>query len=163
MAAWEFQMLNNAAEKNGWHKFISMQNYHDLLYREEEREMHPYCEYAGIGPIPWSPLAQGILARPWDEKMATKRAKENQYLPMILSDSDKPVVDKLEEVSKRLGMSMAVAAGAWSLSKGVNPILGLSSKERIDEAVGMVNLKLDSEDVKALDEVYVAKAPKPVY
>ncbi|OAL49638.1 aldo-keto reductase [Pyrenochaeta sp. DS3sAY3a] len=163
MAAWEFQMLNNLADRNGWHKFISMQNYHNLLYREEEREMHPYCQHAGIGLIPWSPLAQGVLARPWDARVSTVRSETNQFSSMIYSDSDKAVVDRLEEVSKKLGKSMALVGAAWSLKKGVNPIIGLSSVERIDEAVEMVHLELSDETVKALEEPYKAKAAAPVY
>ena len=163
MAAWEFQMLNNVAERHGWHKFISMQNYHNLLYREEEREMHPYCEHAGIGLIPWSPLAQGILARPWSEKASTFRAQNNPFLSLFLSDSDKAIVDRLEEVAKRLGVSMAVVATAWSLKKGVNPILGLQTIERIDEAVAMVNFELSDEDVKLLEEPYRAKPTAPIF
>jgi aryl-alcohol dehydrogenase-like predicted oxidoreductase len=158
MAAWEFQMLNNIAEKHGWHKFISMQNYHNLLYREEEREMFPYCKHAGIGLIPWSPLAQGRLARPWNAEKESERSKNNPYLFLLSDDSDKAVVDRLEEVAKKLGVSMAVVATAWSIKKGVNPIVGLQSIARIDEAIEMANFQLSDEDFKALEEPYRAKA-----
>lgn len=158
MAAWELQMLNNVADKHGWHKFISMQNYHNLLYREEEREMLPYCAHAGIGIIPWSPLATGLLARPWADRATTTRAQLNQFLPLMFGEQDKVVVDRLEEVSKRLGRSMASVAIAWSLGKGVNPILGLGSVERIDEAVeAAVGEGLSEGDVRALEEVYSAR------
>ncbi|KAJ4412173.1 CSG1/SUR1-like protein [Didymella pomorum] len=163
MAAWELQMLNNVAEKHGWHKFISMQNYHNLIYREEEREMHPYCDFAGVGLIPWSPLATGILARPWSQLGATDRAKKNQYLAYMYQNDDKAIVDRVEEVSKKLGQSMASVATAWSLSKGVNPILGLNSTERIDEAVAAVNLRLNDEDIKALEEPYKARSVAPMW
>ncbi|KAF2025924.1 Aldo/keto reductase [Setomelanomma holmii] len=164
MAAWEFQMLNTVAEKHGWHKLISMQNYHNLLYREEEREMFPYCQHAGVGLIPWSPLAQGILTRPWSSD-PTLRSTHNQYASLLWSPADKAIVDKLEEVSKRVGKSMAIVAGAWSLKKGVNPILGLGSEKRIDEAVEMVGFakEMSEEVVKELDGVYVAKAVAPVW
>lgn len=163
MAAWEFQMLNNVAEKHGWHKFISMQNYHNLLDREEEREMHPYCSYAGVGLIPWSPLAQGILARPWKSSTDSVRAANNAYASLISNDGDKEVVERLEEVANRLGQSMAKVAIAWSIKKGVNPILGLQSIERIDEAVEAAGLELSDDDVKLLEEPYRAKARAPVY
>jgi aryl-alcohol dehydrogenase-like predicted oxidoreductase len=181
MAAWELQMLNNVAEKHKWHKFIrlvifqtlnhsprrllfcSMQNYHNLIYREEEREMHPYCDFAGVGLIPWSPLATGILARPWSQLGATDRAKKNQYLAYMYQDEDKAIVDRVEEVSKKLGQSMASVATAWSLHKGVNPILGLNSTERIDEAVAAVNLHLNDEDIKALEEPYRARPVAPMW
>ncbi|KAF2462575.1 Aldo/keto reductase [Lindgomyces ingoldianus] len=163
MAAWEFQMLNNIAENKGWHKFISMQNYYNLISREEEREMHPYCEHAGIGLIPWSPLARGILTRPWKAEADSIRAQSDRFAALLSSEDDKVVVNRLEEVAKKLGVSMAVVAISWSLRKGVNPILGLQSIARIDEAVDMVNFKLSDEDMKALEEVYKAKPPAPVY
>jgi aryl-alcohol dehydrogenase-like predicted oxidoreductase len=163
MAAWEFQLLNNVAEKHGWHKFVSMQSYHNLLYREEEREMYAYCKYAGVGIIPWSPLAQGTLARPWSARVATVRSKDNPYAALLTNDGDKAIVDRLEEVAKRLGKSMAIVATAWSLKKGTNPILGLQSIERIDEAVEAADLELSDEDVKLLEELYQAKPVAMVY
>ncbi|KAF2262466.1 voltage-gated shaker-like K+ channel, subunit [Lojkania enalia] len=163
MAAWEFQMLNNVAEKHGWHKFISMQNYHNMLYREEEREMHPYCQHAGIGLIPWSPLAGGVLARPWRNSEESVRSKAEQFRELVVSAGDYVVVDRLEEVSKRLGVSMAKVAIAWSIRKGVNPIVGLQSIERIDEAVDAAGLELSDEDFTSLDEVYKAKPVAPIF
>lgn len=138
-----------------------MQNYHNLLYREEEREMHPYCRHAGIGIIPWSPLAQGKLARPWNE--SSFRNDSNPFSSMFAAPSDKAIVDKVEEVAKKLGVSMAQVATAWSLTKGVNPILGLQSEKRIDEAVGALGVTLGEEDVKALEDVYTAKAVAPLW
>lgn len=154
-------MLNNVAEKHGWHKFVSMQNYHNLLYREEEREMHPYCEHAGIGLIPWSPLAQGVLARPWNT--STKRTSTDPYAGMFSSTADKVIVDHVEEIAKRMGISMAQVAVAWSLSKGVNPILGLQSIKRIDEAVASLSVTLAEEDIKSLDDLYEPKAKAPFW
>ena len=77
MAAWEFQMLQNIAEKHGWHKFISMQDYYNLIYREEENEMIPYCNYTGVGLLPWSPIARGALARPWDGRDSHREQHDN--------------------------------------------------------------------------------------
>lgn len=126
--------------------------------------MIPYCRHAGIGVIPWSPLAQGKLARPSNDAGTSTRAQSLSIMAHLLSsDADKAVIDRLEAVAKRLGKSMASVAIAWSLSKGVNPILGLQSIERIDEAVETVNLELSDEDLRELDEVYVAKKPAPVY
>lgn len=87
MAAWEFQMLQNVAEKNGWHKFISMQNYYNLLYREEENEMIPYCNYTGVGLLPWSPIARGALARPYQGR-DTLRENTDQYLKNHIRSSE---------------------------------------------------------------------------
>ncbi|KFY07074.1 hypothetical protein V492_07472 [Pseudogymnoascus sp. VKM F-4246] len=158
MAAWEFQTLQNIAEKNGWHKFISMQNYYNLIYREEEREMIPYCKDTGVGLIPWSPMARGALARPYDSR-STVREGSDQILNGIVrkeSETDKVVVGRVQEVAEKLGVSMARVAIAWSLQKGTNPIVGLSSKERIDEAVEAVKWQsgggLTAEDCKYLED-----------
>ncbi|RPB03937.1 Aldo/keto reductase [Choiromyces venosus 120613-1] len=160
MAAWEFQMLQNIAEKNGWTKFISMQNYYNLLYREEEREMIPYCKATGVGVIPWSPLARGALARPWASR-ETLREQSDGYMKTLIRGredaSDKDTTEAVEEVAKKHGVSMAMVATAWTLAKGVNPILGLGSVERIEEAVRSLKVKLDEEDLKKLDEDYVPK------
>lgn len=163
MAAWEFQMLQNIAEKHGWHKFVSMQNYFNLLYREEEREMIPYCRATGVGLIPWSPLARGALARPFDERGTTTRDSTDNALQWLVrareNDVDKAIVGRVEEVAKREGVSMAAVATAWSVAQGVCPIVGLGSKERIEEAVRNSNLVLSAEDRKYLEEPY---APKTV-
>lgn len=165
MAAWEFQTLQNIAEKHGWHKFISMQNYYNLIYREEEREMIPYCRDTGVGLIPWSPIARGALARPFDDR-TTKREKTDKYLSNMIRSKetaiDKTTIGRVEEVAKKLGVSMTAVATAWCLSKdGVNPIIGLSSKERIDQAVENVAFaasgKLTAEDIKYLEDGYAPK------
>jgi aryl-alcohol dehydrogenase-like predicted oxidoreductase len=159
MAAWEFQTLQNIAEKKGWHQFISMQNYHNLLYREEEREMIPYCQATGVGLIPWSPLARGVLARPWDEK--STRSESDAFLKMLYKtrelEEDKEIVKRTEEMAKKLGVSMAAVATAWSLSKGVIPIIGLSSTKRIDETCENIKVKLSKEDIEYLEEPYLPK------
>ncbi|KAL4808356.1 NADP-dependent oxidoreductase domain-containing protein [Aspergillus unguis] len=166
MAAWEFQALNNIAIQRGWHTFISMQNYHNLISREEEREMIPYCQDAGIGLIPWSPLARGLLTRPW-KSAPTLRESTDGALNLLLknreTEADKVIVDRLEEVAKKKGVSMAQVAIAWSLShKGENPILGLNSTERIDEAVEAIQVKLSDDEKKYLEEPYVPKTLSPL-
>lgn len=162
MAAWEFQSLQNVAEANGWHKFISMQNYYNLIYREEEREMLPYCADTGVGCIPWSPIARGVLARPWGERN-TKREKSDNFLHNLIrsreSEVDKAIIDRLEEVAKKRGVGMATVATAWCLSKKmVNPIIGLSSKERIDQTVEAIKFEITEKEVKYLEEPYLPKA-----
>lgn len=162
MAAWEFQSLQNTAEKYGYHQFISMQNYHNLIYREEEREMLPYCAATGVGCIPWSPVARGVLTRPWDQR-GTDREKSDNFLKTLIrtkeTEVDKTIVDRLEEVSKKKGVKMAQVATAWVLQRPmVNPIIGLSSKERIDEAVEAIKVKLTEEETKYLEEPYMPKA-----
>lgn len=161
MAAWEFQTLQNIAEKHGWHKFISMQNYYNLIYREEEREMLPYCADTGVGCIPWSPVGRGVLTRPWGER-TTSREKSDNFLQSLIrsreTEVDKAIVDRLEEVAKKRDVAMAIVATAWCLSKNmVYPIVGLSSKERIDQAVEAVKFKITEEEAKYLEEPYLSK------
>lgn len=162
MAAWEFQSLQNVAERNGWHKFISMQNYHNLIAREEEREMIPYCVDSGIGLIPWSPMARGVLARPWGSGSTVRENTDGALKLLVKSretEADKTIVDRVEEIAKKKGVSMAQVSIAWSLQNPNEvPILGLSKKERIDEAVAAIKVKLSPEEVKYLEEPYVPKS-----
>ncbi|KAL0256494.1 CSG1/SUR1-like protein [Diplodia seriata] len=161
MAAWEFQMLQTIAARHNWHRFISMQNYHNLLYREEEREMIPYCRATGVGIIPWSPIARGVLARPFGSRGSTVRDKTDNFLQSLIrgqeTETDAAVVGRVEEVAAKRGVSMAAVATAWVLAKGENPILGLSSKERIEEAVRNSNFVLSDEEIKYLEEPYRPK------
>lgn len=113
--------------------------------------MIPYCKATGVGLIPWSPLARGALTRPHNSR-GTVREKTDGYLQSLVrsreSESDEVVIKKIEEISKKLGVSMAMIATAWVLGKGVIPILGLNSKERMEEAVKSLAVKLDEEDIK---------------
>lgn len=166
MATWEFQALNNVAEKHGWHKFISMQDYHSLLYREEEREMFPYCRDAGIGLIPWSPLARGLLTRPFTaDAEKTIREGDDSTAEMLIgptTDTDIAIIGRVEELAGKKNCSMAQVGIIWCLNKGVNPIVGLSSTKRVDEAIQAVeffqNGLLDEDDLKYLEELYTPKA-----
>ncbi len=138
-----------------------MQNYHNLLYREEEREMIPYCRDTGVGLIPWSPVARGVLARPWDTRNTEREASDNFLKSLIRSketEIDKAIVDRVEEIAQKKGVNMAQVAMAWSLrQEGVNPIVGLGSKERIDQAVEAVKVKLSEEEARYLEEPYMPK------
>lgn len=163
MATWEFQRLQHTAEKHGWHKFISMQNFYNLIYREEEREMIPFCKETGVGLIPWSPNARGVLSRPFDSEK-TARMESDRILSTIfapsLTDADREVTNRVEEVAKKRGVAMAQVATAWVLSKGCCPIVGMSSIERMDAAVEALSVKLTVEECTYLEEAYL---PKPVY
>jgi versiconal hemiacetal acetate reductase len=161
MATWEFQELQHVAEKHGWHKFISMQNYYNLLYREEENEMIPYCNHTGVGLIPWSPVARGALTRPWNSRDTLREKTDNFLKVLVRSRDDKvdeEIIGRVEKVAQRLGRSMAQIAIAWCLSKrDVCPIVGLSKKERMDEAVEACKIKLTEEDIQYLEEPYQPK------
>lgn len=160
MAAWEFQQLQNIAEKHGWHKFVAMQNLYNLLYREEEREMIPYCQNTGVGLTPWYALASGTLARPW-KGSSTERSTHDKFRQGVLGkgeEADKVIVDRVEEIAKKKGVAMAQVTIAWLLSKKyVTPILGLSKTSRIDEAVDAVKVKLTDEEISYLEEPYQPK------
>ncbi len=158
MFAWEFERLNNIAEKRNWTKFVSMQNQYNLIYREEEREMIPLCQDRKIAVIPWSPLAGGRCAHTWGK--ATARNRVDMVSPMVWGATDaqdKVVVDNLEKISKELGYSMAQVSLAWILSKPfiTSPIVGTTSAEHVEEAVSALNIKLPDDIIKALEKPYV--------
>lgn len=160
MATWEFQKLQYAAKTHGWHEFISMQNYYNLLYREEEREMLPFCKDSGIGILPWSPVARGVLARPWDER-GTKREKADALLKNMVrgrqSSADEMIVNRTQEISKTHDVPMATVALAWCIQKGACPIAGLGSVERIDQAIAALKVRLLDDEMKYLEEPYMPR------
>lgn len=123
--------------------------------------MIPYCKDTGVGLVPWSPIARGALTRPWSSR-STPREKSDRFLNTLIrsreTEVDKQIIDRVEEVAKKMGCSMAGVATAWCIAKGVQPIIGLGSKERIDEAVTNAALELSEEDIKYLDEPYLPKA-----
>lgn len=158
MWAWEFERLNQIAERNGWTKFVSMQNQYNLIYREEEREMIPLCIDRKIAVVPWSPLAGGRTAHPWGTK--THRNSVDEVSPMVwglTAEQDKIVVDNLEKISKELGYTMAQVSLAWMLSKFyiTSPIVGFTSVSHVEEAVSALDIKLSEETIKALEAPYV--------
>ncbi|RLV94326.1 putative aryl-alcohol dehydrogenase AAD16 [Spathaspora sp. JA1] len=166
MKAVEFAQLQFIAEKNGWHKFISMQNYYNLLYREEEREMIPFCQegdFGKVGLIPWSPIARGVLTRAVGASSENKRNESDKSFQRLhlddLSEADKEIISRVEVVSKKRGVSMAVVATAWVISKGTNPIVGLSSVARVDDILKATTLELSEEETKYLEEPYAPRAP----
>ncbi len=162
MYAWQFAKALYLADRHGWTRFVSMQNHYNLLYREEEREMLPLCRAEGIGVIPWSPLARGRLARPWQEG-ATRRLETDHYgrsLYASTEDADRKVVDRLGEVAAARGVPQAQAALAWMLARGVTaPIVGATQPHHLADAAAAVSLSLTPEEMAALEEPYV---PHPV-
>jgi len=163
MAAWEFQSLQNIAKQNGWHQFISMQDYYSLLYRENEREMIPYCQDTGVGIIPFSPLARGLLTRPYGSQPTT-RQKTDIYSEFLLGETtntDIEVIGRVEELARQKGVSMATVAIAWCAAKGVIPILGLGSIDRVNQTVeGLALAKtglLSKDEIEFLEQKYIAK------
>jgi aryl-alcohol dehydrogenase-like predicted oxidoreductase len=161
MHAWQFARALGIAEKNGWTRFVSMQNLVNLLYREEEREMLPLCSAEGIGVIPWSPQARGKLSRDWDyTSMRTETDEAMTRLFAKTQEADKKVVDRLAEVAKARGIPRAQVALAWLLSKPVitAPIVGATKLHHLDDAIASVNVKLSTDEISALEEPYVPHA-----
>jgi 1-deoxyxylulose-5-phosphate synthase len=161
MHAWQFARALGIAEKNGWTRFVSMQNVVNLLYREEEREMLPLCSAEGIGVIPWSPQARGKLSRDWDyTSMRTETDEAMTRLFAKTQEADKKVVDRLAEVAKARGIPRAQVALAWLLSKPVitAPIVGATKLHHLDDAIASVNVKLSTDEISALEEPYVPHA-----
>lgn len=161
MHAWQFAKALALQEKNGWARFSSMQNYVNLLYREEEREMLPLCADAGIGVIPWSPLARGRLTRPWNEGSARAETDEfGKTLYAATADADRQVVERVAEIAKARGVKPAQVALAWVLQKpGITaPIVGATKPEHLDDAIAALSLKLEPAEIAALEEPYVPHA-----
>jgi 1-deoxyxylulose-5-phosphate synthase len=161
MHAWQFAKYLSTAEKMGMIKFVSMQNFYNLVYREEEREMLPLCRDAGVGVIPWSPLARGFLGRSHAkalEKQST-RAKSDNVLDMAFDDADVETLSRVEEIGKQRGKNNAQIATAWLLAKGITaPIIGASKMSQLDDAVAAAEIKLTAEEIAVLDAPYKPKA-----
>jgi aryl-alcohol dehydrogenase-like predicted oxidoreductase len=161
MPAWQFMKMLKVSEANGWTRFVTMQNYVNLLYREEEREMLPLCREEGIGVIPWSPLARGRLTRDWDETSARSETDEfGKTLYAATAEADRKVVEAVTKVAAARGLPRAQVALAWVLAKpGITaPIVGASKMQHFDDAVAALSVKLTAEEIAALEAPYVPHA-----
>jgi aryl-alcohol dehydrogenase-like predicted oxidoreductase len=164
MFAWQFAKAQHVAERNGWARFVSMQPHYNLLYREEEREMIPQCLDQGVGVIPWSPLARGVLAgnRSRGGERHTTRAGSDEFADWLYSQpTDFDVVDRVVEVAGERGVKPAQVALAWLLHKpGVTaPIIGATKLSHLEEALAAADLELSDDEIARLEEPYV---PHPV-
>jgi aryl-alcohol dehydrogenase-like predicted oxidoreductase len=161
MFAWQFATALATAERHGWTRFVSMQNYLNLLYREEEREMLPLCRAAGIGVIPWSPLARGRLTRDWDD--ATARAETDEFgktLYAATETADRKVVEAVATIAGERGLKRAQVALAWVLSRpGVTaPIVGATKLAHLEDAIEAIGVTLGAEEIGRLETPYVPHA-----
>jgi len=164
MYAWQFAKMLYLADRHGWTRFVSMQNHYNLAYREEEREMLPLCREEGIGVIPWSPLARGLLAggrKKGDRD--TARAKSDAYADELYGEAAEiqPIASRVVELANRRGAKPAQIALAWLLAQpGVTaPIVGASKLPHLDDAVGALAIALGDEELAFLEEPY---RPQPV-
>ena len=161
MYAWQFAKAQQVAERHGWTRFVSMQNYVNLLYREEEREMLPLCQSEGIAVMPWSPLARGRLTRDWDSTSARTETDEfGRTLYAKTGDADRRVVEALGAVAARLGKPRAQVALAWVLQKSAitSPIVGATKLAQLDDAVAALDIVLSPDDIAELQAPYVPHA-----
>jgi len=163
MWTWEFAKAQYIADLNGWTRFVSMQDQYNLLMREEEREMYPFCRDQGIGVLPWSPLARGLLTREWDA--TTKRSKTDEFGKTLYHQAEKAdhkIVDVVGEIAKERKVSRAQVALAWMLHKPAvtAPIIGVTKADHITDAVKAVNLQLSNDEMDRLEKHYVPHEPE---
>jgi aryl-alcohol dehydrogenase-like predicted oxidoreductase len=163
MAAWQFSKALYLAREHGWHRFVSMQNHYNLVYREEEREMIPLCLDQGVGVIPWSPLARGFLtgSRKREAMRTTTRARDDEYADKLYyKEEDFRVLDAVVEVSRARGISPARVALAWVKSRpGVTaPIIGVTREEQLDDLIAALDVELTAAEVEMLEAPYVPRA-----
>jgi 1-deoxyxylulose-5-phosphate synthase len=162
MWAWRLAKMLHLAAQHGWPRFVTMQNHYNLLYREEEREVIPLCRAEGLGLIPWSPLARGLLARP--PQTGTARSRTDEFARSLYAATTEPdgkVIARVQEVATAHGVPPARIALAWMLHKpGITaPIVGASKPHHLEDAIAALSIKLTSEQIKQLEEHYV---PHPV-
>lgn len=159
MWTWQFAQLQHTADLNGLTRFVSMQDQFNLINREEEREMLPYCRAEGVGVIPWSPLARGKVTRPWSEQ--TQRDQSDHVIANIFSDADRPVVDAVQQVAEARGVPMAQVGLAWVLANPAitAPIVGATKPHHLTDAVAALELTLTTEELAQLDQAYTPRLP----
>ncbi len=159
MYAWQFAKAQEIARRNGWTPFVSMQNYVNLLYREEEREMIPLCADQSVGLMPWSPMARGRLTRPVGATSA--RSESDKYGKTLYSNTeqaDNKVIAAVEKIAQARDLPMAQIALAWVLAKPEvsAPIIGASKTEQIDDAIAALSVRLTDDEIRLLEENYIA-------
>ena len=156
MWAWQFMKALAIQERNGYARFVSMQNHYNLIYREEEREMLPLCREEGIGVVPWSPMARGRLTRPAGAAETTRATTDDIAEDMYGAAHDEEIAARVREAAERLGQPPARVALAWMLQKAeiTSPIVGASKPGHLEDAVAALEVELDDETVNALEEPY---------
>jgi len=159
MFAWQFAQMLAISDGCGWARFVTMQNHYNLLYREEEREMVPLCHSEGIGLIPWSPLARGVLAG--NRKVSTTRAQTDDFAVKLygkeVTQSDQRIVDRVEEIGRERGIPPAQVALAWLLHQPeiVAPIVGASKPQHLNDAIAALGVRLSDKEISRLEEHYM--------
>jgi aryl-alcohol dehydrogenase (NADP+) len=157
MFAWQFAKALYTSDLHGWTRFATMQDYYNLLYREEEREMHPLCVDQGVAVIPWSPLARGRLTR--DHATTTARSETDEFGRTLYAEDDRRIVERVADVATARGLPRAQVALAWILGKPAvaAPLVGATKPGHVDDAVAAVDLVLSDEEVATLEEPYAPR------
>lgn len=158
MYAWQFQKANYIAEKHGWIKFISMQNHYNLLYREDERELIPYCIDSGIQLTPYSPLASGRLSRSSHEqskRFEEDKVTQDKYINTLKEDNR--IIDRVGKIADRKGITRVQVALAWLLSHNyvASPLIGATNISHLEGAISALDVKLTQEEINYLEEEYI--------
>ena len=161
MFAWQFATAQYTADLNGWTRFVSMQDHYNLINREEEREMHPFCLDQGVGVLPWSPLARGRLTRDWDASSA--RAETDEFGKTLYNQaeqSDRQVADTIVSVAEARGVPRAQVALAWVAQQPAvsSPIVGATKLSHLDDAVAALTLELTQAELAQLSAHYIPHA-----
>lgn len=162
MYAWQFAQAQYVADLHGWTRFVSMQDQYNLLMREEEREMLPFCLNQGVGVIPWSPLARGLLTREW--RSHTKRSETDKFTQALYSqaeEANQKIVATVKAIAEERHVPMAQIGLAWLLQKEAvtAPIVGVTKPQHLTDAVAAVDLKLSDEEIRRLEAPYIPQLP----
>ncbi|MEN9505318.1 MAG: hypothetical protein RI958_1244 [Actinomycetota bacterium] len=159
MAAWQFAKAQQVAKEHGWTRFVSMQNHYNLIYREEEREMLPLCLDQGVGVIPWSPLARGVITR--DPDQVTARRETDEFGKTLYGSADRGVIDAVAAIATERGVSRAQIGLAWVAKHAAvsAPIVGATKPHHLDDAIASVEIDLSIDEVRRLEDHYT---PQPV-
>jgi 1-deoxyxylulose-5-phosphate synthase len=154
MHTWQFAKALFLADQHGWTRFVSMQNHYNLLYREEEREMLPFCADQGIGVIPWSPLARGKLTRSWDT--STNRSETDEFGKQLYRDEDRDIVSRVAEVAAKRSVSPAQVALAWLRNNPAvtSPIVGATKPQHLADAIASLDVTLEPDEISYLESPY---------
>ncbi|HYW35365.1 MAG TPA: aldo/keto reductase [Balneolaceae bacterium] len=163
MWTWQFAQAQYLADLNGWSRFVSMQDQYNLMMREEEREMLPFCLDEGVGVLPWSPLARGNLAREWNT--TTKRSKTDKFGDKLYrqdEEADRKIVRTVGEIADKHNISRAQVALAWLLHKPAvtAPIVGVTKTDHLEDAIKAVDVQLSDDDLTLLEKYYTPRSPE---
>lgn len=161
MFAWQFAKAQYTADLHGWTRFVSMQNHYNLIYREEEREMIPFCQDQGVGVIPFSPLARGVLARKTTQEETIRYQSDSLAKSRYGQEDNLTTIERVSEVAEARGIPMAQVALAWMYSKPFvnSPIIGATKPHHLEDAIAAVSVHLTEDEIKRLEEPYL---PHPV-